>query len=321
MPASTSNITGRLKKEALRLGFDACGVSRAESLDVEAERLRTWLNSGMHGTMSWMENHLSKRIDPRILVPGAQSIVSVLQNYYQPVSLSDAPEKGRISRYALGDDYHDVMRERLHELIEWLRKEAPDVEGRVFVDSAPVMDKAWAARAGLGWLGKHSNLINSRIGSWFFIGELIVNTELTPDSPITDMCGTCTRCIEACPTDAITDPYVVDASRCISYLTIEHREDDIDDELSRQTGNWIFGCDICQDVCPWNKFQTPSAEPSYVPRDGILNTDLTDWAALTSEEFQRRFRKSPIKRAQQDGFSRNIRNAQRNAERASGQND
>lgn len=315
METETTDLTRRLKKEALRLGFDACGVSRAETLTPESERLRNWLDKGMNGTMRWMENHFLKRTDPRILVPGARSVVSVLQNYYNPIRLSDSPELGRISRYALGDDYHEVMKEKLRGLMSWLQGEVADVNGRVFVDSAPIMDKAWAARAGLGWQGKHTNLINPKIGSWFFIGEMIVDTDLDPDSPVSDMCGSCTRCIDACPTDAIIEPYVVDANRCISYLTIEHRADDIDDDLRTRSGNWIFGCDVCQDVCPWNKFQKPSSEEAYEPRDGILEIPLEDWANQTADEFRESFRKSPVKRTRWEGFSRNVRHALRNSKR------
>jgi len=316
-----TDLTSRLKNEALRLGFDACGISRAGPLNSESERLQDWLDKGLHGTMRWMENHFSKRTDPCDLVPGARSVVSVLQNYYQPVTLSDLPEIGKISRYALGDDYHEVMKEKLRELMEWLKNEVPGANGRVFVDSAPVMDKAWAARAGLGWQGKHSNLINSSIGSWFFIGEMIVDTDLEADSPVYDMCGSCTRCIDACPTDAIVEPYVVDARRCISYLTIEHRDDDIDEDLKSRTGNWIFGCDICQDVCPWNKFQKPSSEKAYEPREGLLEIHLEEWAGQSVDRFTESFRKSPVKRTKWEGFSRNVRNALRNSKRAADQSD
>jgi epoxyqueuosine reductase len=317
---TAADLTRRLKKEALRAGFDACGISRADVLDPESERLQNWLNEGLHGTMRWMENHYSKRVDPRELVPGARSVVSVLQNYYQPVPLPDSPEMGKISRYALGEDYHEVMKIKLRGLFEWLRHETTHLNGRIFVDSAPVMDKAWAARAGLGWQGKHTNLINPELGSWFFIGEMIVDTDLVPDSPVSDMCGTCTRCIEACPTDAIVQPYVVDATRCISYLTIEHRADDIDDDLRALSGNWIFGCDICQDVCPWNKFQKPSGESAYEPGDGLLEIHLETWTSQSAEQFRDTFRdtfrKSPVKRTKWEGFSRNIRNALLNSQRS-----
>lgn len=302
-----------LKDEALRLGFDACGISKAEPLDEEARRLEAWLNAGMHASMSWMERHFDKRIDPRQLVPGAKSVISVLHNYYQPVSHPDDPTIGKISRYAWGDDYHDVLKEKLFELYAWLETQVGPVSGRAFVDSAPVMDKAWARRSGLGWQGKHTNLINRQLGSFFFIGELIVDVELPRDGPTPDYCGKCTRCIDACPTDAIVQPYVVDANRCISYLTIEHRGNDISPELLPGMGNWIFGCDVCQDVCPWNKFKRPTSEERYLPRPGITDTGLSEWIELDIEAFRKRFRKSPVKRAKLEGFLRNVRIAAKNA--------
>jgi len=310
---SGSDLKRVLAKESRRLGFDAIGISRAEPLTEEAERLRAWLAAGKHGTMHWMEGHLKKRIDPRELVPGAKSIISVIQNYYKPATGSEDSTIGRISRYAWGDDYHDVMRDGLNQLLDWLDRTGGGVDGRVFIDSAPVMDKAWAARAGLGWIGKHSNLINRNMGSWFFIGELIVDIELEPDLPVVDMCGSCTRCIEACPTDALEEPYSVDANLCISYLTIEHREDDIPDELQKSVGNWIFGCDICQDVCPWNKFSRPSEELRYEPRPGTLDFPLETWLALDEQTFHERFRKSSVKRAKWKGFKRNVRMAHGNS--------
>lgn len=306
-------LAGALKEEAARLGFDACGISRAERLDEEARRLESWLNAGKHATMSWMEGHFEKRVDPRELVPGAKSVISVLHNYYQPVSHPGESTIGKVSRYAWGDDYHDVLKEKLFELYAWLEAQVGSISGRAFVDSAPVMDKAWARRSGLGWQGKHSNLINRQLGSFFFIGELIVDVPLPPDGPIPDYCGKCTRCIDACPTDAIYQPYVVDANRCISYLTIEHRGDDIPPTLYPGMGNWIFGCDICQDVCPWNKFKHPTEEARFMPHPGITDTELTDWIELDIEEFRRRFKKSPVKRARLEGFLRNARIAAKNA--------
>ncbi len=262
--------------------------------------------------MQWMANNFEKRIDPARLVEGARSVVSVIHNYYQNVELPDDPATGRISRYALNDDYHDVVKDRLRELYAWLGDRLPDLEGRAFVDSAPVMDKVWAQRSGLGWIGKHTNLINRDLGSFFFIGELIVTAELADDGPIPDYCGNCTRCIEACPTDAIYRPYAVDASRCISYLTIEHRSDDIPRELARRHGNWIFGCDICQDVCPWNKFARQTTDPHYHAREGFVGTYLTEWMELDLDGFRKTFRDSPVKRARYDGFRRNVRIASEN---------
>ena len=232
-----------------------------------------------------------KRVDPRKLVDGAKSVISVLQNYYVPHHHPDDTSVGKISRYAWGDDYHDVLKERLYMLFDWIQSNIGEVGGRAFVDSAPVLDKAWAQRSGLGWLGKHTNLINQQIGSYFFIGELIVDLSLETDGPVRDHCGTCTRCIDACPTDAIYQPYAVDANRCISYLTIEHRKDDIPITLQAQLENWVFGCDICQDVCPWNKFKKTSQETRYQPREGMVDTRLDEWIELDLEAFRKRFRK------------------------------
>ena len=296
-----------IKDEARRLGFDACGISKAEVLDEEALRLESWLKAGYNGTMGWMERNFDKRIDPRKLVEGSKSVVSVLHNYYTPHTHSSDPSIGKISRYAWGDDYHDVLKERLFLLFNWIHDHIGEVHGRAFVDSAPVMDKAWAQRSGLGWIGKHTNLINRSIGSFFFIGELIIDLELEPDGPIPDHCGSCTRCIDACPTDAIYQPYAVDANRCISYLTIEHREDDIPVNLQAHLENWIFGCDICQEVCPWNKFKKTAPEPRYHPREGMVDTQLDEWIELDLESFRKRFRKNPVKRTKYEGFMRNVR--------------
>ncbi len=306
-------LTRALKAEAARLGFDACGISKAERLDDEARRLEAWLQRGYQASMAWMERHFDKRVDPTRLVEGAQSVVSVLCNYYQPVE--PAEQAGRISRYAWGDDYHEVLKEKLFALYNWLDERLGGIHGRAFVDSAPVLDKAWARRGGLGWIGKHSNLINRRLGSYFFIGELIVDVPLTPDGPIPDYCGSCTRCLDACPTGAITEPYVVDANRCISYWTIEYRGDTIPDDPGRDFGAWIFGCDVCQDVCPWNKFKQATREPRFLPRPGVTDTDLRTWAELNLEEWRARFRRTPVKRAKYEGFLRNVRRALDNLER------
>lgn len=301
-----------LKAEAARLGFDACGISKAERLDEEARRLEAWLLEGRHGTMGWMERNFEKRVDPRQLVEGARSVISVLHNYYQPTEHAEGADIGKISRYAWGEDYHHVMKDKLYLLYHWLDERVGGISGRVFVDSAPVLDKAWARRSGLGWQGKHSNLLNRDLGSFFFIGELIVDVPLPADGPIPDYCGSCTRCIDACPTDAIYQPYAVDANRCISYLTIEHRGDELPTEMHEGIGNWIFGCDICQDVCPWNKFKQPTREPRYTPRPGVTNTELREWVELDLEAFRARFRKSPVKRAKLEGFLRNVRVALEN---------
>lgn len=316
--AARARLTRDLKAEAHRLGFDGCGVSRAERLDDEARRLEAWLTEGRHGTMAWMGNHFEKRVDPTRLVEGARSVVSLLHSYYVPEEHAASPTAGKISRYAWGEDYHHVMKERLFALYNWLdeRVGGSGIEGRAFVDSAPVLDKAWAARSGLGWQGKHSNLISRRLGSYFFIGELIIDVPLTPDDgPAPDFCGSCTRCIDACPTDAIYEPYAVDANRCISYLTIEHRGaheagkrygDARWEEIAPGVGNWIFGCDICQEVCPWNKFKRPTNEPRYHPRPGVTDTELHEWIELDIAEFRRRFKGSPVKRTKLEGFLRNV---------------
>lgn len=299
-------LAQRIKAKAKALGFDACGISKAEALDEEAIRLEQWLHAGNQGTMAWMERNFEKRVDPRKLVDGAQSVVSVLHNYYQPTAHAEGKHIGKISRYAWGDDYHDVLKQKLFHLYNWLDEEIGGISGRAFVDSAPVMDKAWAQRSGLGWIGKHSNLINRNLGSFFFIGELIIDVPLSTDGPIPDYCGRCTRCIDACPTDAIYQPYVVDANRCISYLTIEHRTDDIPLSIQPGMGNWIFGCDICQDVCPWNKFKQPTQELRFLPRPGMTDTELREWVEIDLEAFRKQFRKNPVKRTKFEGFKRNV---------------
>ena len=249
MNVQRTRHTNIVKQKAAEAGFDFCGISTAAFLEEEAPRLEKWLNHHMHGQMSYMENHFDKRLDPRLLVPDAKSVVSLLYNYYPPKKILHQDEELKISKYAYGTDYHLVIKEKLKSLLQVLRQEIGNFNGRVFVDSAPVMDKAWAARSGAGWLGKHTNIINRKLGSFFFIAELIIDLELEPDAPTKDYCGTCTRCIDACPTDAIVEPYVVDGSKCISYLTIELK-DKIPEEFAGKMENWIFGCDICQDVCP-----------------------------------------------------------------------
>ena len=313
-------LTRALKAEAPRLGFDACGIARAERLDDEARRLEAWLHERRHGgtdgAMPWMENHFDKRVDPRELVPGARSVVSVLHSYYQPVERPEGAATGTISRYAWGDDYHEVLKEKLAALFDWLDRETGGAGGRAFVDSAPVLDKAWAQRAGLGWQGKNTNLLNRALGSFFFIGELIVDVPLAPDDPLgADYCGSCTRCLDACPTGALDAPYQIDATRCISYWTIEHRGEAFPEELARQFGTWLFGCDVCQDVCPWNKFKQPTTDARFLPREGVTDTPLAEWVELDLEAFRVRFRRSPVKRAKFEGFQRNVRQALENAKR------
>jgi len=293
-----------IKQEAQRLGFLSCGISKAGFLEEEAPRLEQWLNANMHGQMSYMSNHFDKRLDPRKLVDGAKSVITVLLNYYPSETQKD-PEAPKISKYAYGNDYHHVIKGKLRELVNFINENIGEVDGRAFVDSAPVMDKAWAAKAGLGWIGKNSNLINPKNGSFFFIGELILDIELEPDKPIRDHCGTCTACIDACPTEAIIKPYVVDGSKCISYFTIELK-DAIPTSMNGQFDNWAFGCDVCQDVCPWNRFSKPHSEPQFNPHPDMLAMTKKDWEELTEDVFKKVFQKSAVKRAKFGGLKRNI---------------
>ncbi|XWW44721.1 tRNA epoxyqueuosine(34) reductase QueG [Fibrella sp. USSR17] len=300
----------KIKAKALELGFDFCGIAKADFLAEEAPRLEAWLTRNMHGQMGYMANHFDKRLDPRLLVDDAKSVVSVLLNYYpgdEPENrLPDDDEHLRVSKYAYGTDYHFVLKDKLKDLLTFIHTEIGEVGGRAFVDSAPVMDKAWAAKSGLGWLGKHSNLLNRKMGSFFFIGELILDLELDPDGPTTDHCGTCTRCIDACPTDAIVAPYVVDGSRCISYYTIELKEA-IPQEVKGKFDNWVFGCDICQDVCPWNRFAKPHKTPDFKLSPELATIKKNDWEEITEELFRELFRRSPLKRTKRDGLVRNAR--------------
>lgn len=303
-----TEFTSRVREEARRLGFEGCGFARAGFMEDEARHLEDWLNKGKHGKMKWMENHFDKRVDPTKLVPGAKSVVSVLCSYHQPEMAQQHiadEEHPKISKYALGEDYHFVMKDKLYQLFEFTKALNGGLEGRVFVDSAPVMDKAWAVRSGLGWMGKNSNILNRKAGSWFFLGEMIVDAEFNYDAPTTDHCGSCTRCIDACPTEAITEPYSVDGSKCISYFTIELR-DEIPAEYQDKLGSWIFGCDICQDVCPWNRKATPGSEERLFAREPLLSRDMAYWEELDLMEFRRLFKKNPVKRTKFDGLKRNI---------------
>lgn len=298
--------TALVKSEAKRLGFDYCGISKAEFLAQEAPRLEEWLKRNMQGEMSWMANHFDLRLDPTKLVPGAKSVVSLLLNYF-PGKTQEDETAPKISKYAYGEDYHFVIKRKLKELLPALQEKIGEsIGGRVFVDSAPVMDKVWAQRGGLGWQGKHTNLINREMGSFFFIAELILDIELQPDAPVGDFCGTCTRCIDACPTDAIVSPYIVDGSKCISYFTIELK-DAIPESEKGKFSNWAFGCDICQDVCPWNRFAKPHREPAFGPNEKLLSMKKSEWAELTEEVFQEIFRKSAVKRTKFEGLKRNLR--------------
>ncbi|MEX0995448.1 MAG: tRNA epoxyqueuosine(34) reductase QueG [Flavobacteriaceae bacterium] len=295
--------TQLIKTEAKRLGFLSCGISKAGFLEEEAPRLEKWLNLNMHGEMQYMENHFDKRLDPTIMVPGAKSVISLLLNYYPKESQTDGTYK--ISKYAYGTDYHFVIKDKLKQLLHFIEAEIGEVDGRAFVDSAPVLDKAWAAKSGLGWIGKHSNLLTQQVGSFYFIAELILDLELEYDSPVTDHCGTCTACIDACPTNAIVEPYVVDGSKCISYFTIELKNE-LPNEVKGQFDDWMFGCDICQDVCPWNRFSKPHNEPLFNPKPELLSMTKKDWEEITREVFQKVFQKSAVKRTKFEGLQRNI---------------
>ncbi|SOD13156.1 epoxyqueuosine reductase [Pedobacter xixiisoli] len=300
-----SKYSQMIKQEALRLGFMSCGIAKADFLEEEAPRLENWLEANHHGEMAYMENYFDKRLDPRILVEGSKSIVSLTLNYFTEEKQIDinAP---KISKYAYGMDYHSVIKDKLQELMAFIREEIGEVDGRCFVDSAPVMDKAWAQKAGLGWRGKNSNLISKQAGSFFFLAELIIDLELEYDNPFpTDHCGSCTRCIDACPTDAIIAPYTVDGSRCISYLTIELKNE-IPAEFKGKMDNWMFGCDVCQDVCPWNRFSTVHQEENFTPKEDLLGLSKSDLIEMTDEVFKRVFKNSPVKRTKYNGLKRNI---------------
>lgn len=294
-----------IKAKAKALGFDFCGISKAEFLEEEAPRLEAWLNRNYHGKMAYMANYFDKRLDPRLLVEGAKSVITLILNYYPEKKLSQGDGALKLSKYAYGKDYHFVMKDKLKDLMETISEEIGEVNGRIFVDSAPVMDKAWAKKSGVGWMGKHTNLINREIGSFFFIGEIICDLELQPDGAIKDYCGTCTRCIDACPTGAITEPYVVDGSKCISYYTIELKEA-IPEEAKGKFENWIFGCDICQDVCPWNSFARPHTTPEFNFHPQLEGFTKNDWEEITEEIFQEIFRRSAVKRTKLEGLRRNI---------------
>ena len=300
---SNSKYTAFIKSEAKRLGFISCGISKAAFLEKEAPRLENWLNKNHQGQMAYMENNFDKRLNPKLLVDDAKSVISLLLNYYPAEIQNDASFK--ISKYAYGQDYHFVIKQKLNELLLSIQTEIGAISGRAFVDSAPVLDKAWAAKSGLGWVGKNSNLITQKVGSFYFIAELIVDLELEYDFATTDHCGTCTACIDACPTEAIVAPYVVDGSKCISYFTIELK-DNIPQEMKGKFNDWAFGCDICQDVCPWNKFSKPHSEPLFNPNQEILNFTKKDWQEITGETFNKVFKNSAVKRTKLDGFKRNI---------------
>ena len=295
--------TSVIKQEAKRLGFLSCGISKAGFLEDEAPRLENWLNKNMNGQMSYMENHFDKRLNPTLLVDDAKSVISLLLNYYPPEIQN--PDSYKISKYAYGQDYHFVIKEKLKELLHCIQTEIGDVSGRAFVDSAPVLDKAWAAKSGLGWIGKNGNLLTKQVGSFYFIAELIIDLELEYDFATTDHCGSCTACIDACPTEAIVSPYIVDGSKCISYFTIELKEN-IPLEMKGKFDDWVFGCDVCQDVCPWNKFSKPHSEPLFNPNPEILSFSKKDWEEITQDVFKQVFKDSAVKRTKLEGLRRNV---------------
>ncbi|MBK9799358.1 MAG: tRNA epoxyqueuosine(34) reductase QueG [Bacteroidetes bacterium] len=304
MSSPLSN-TQLIKTEAKRLGFDYCGISKAGFLEEEAPRLESWLKENRHGKMHYMENYFDKRLDPRLLVDDAKSVISLLLNYYPSDEQQDETAP-KISKYAYGNDYHEVIKSKLKALHEFIFEKIGEVGGRAFVDSAPVMDKAWAKKSGLGWIGKNANLINPKNGSFFFIAELIVDLELEYDGAIKDYCGTCTRCIDACPTEAITEPHKVDGSKCISYFTIELK-DAIPQTMKGKFQNWAFGCDVCQDVCPWNRFSTPHNEPLLAPNRALLDMRKNEWEEITLDVFQKVFKNSAVKRTKYEGLIRNLK--------------
>ncbi|MEQ8338269.1 MAG: tRNA epoxyqueuosine(34) reductase QueG [Cyclobacteriaceae bacterium] len=291
-----------VKQIASQLGFSYCGISEASFLEEEAPKLEEWLNRKYQGKMSYLENHFDKRLDPRKLVPGAKSVISLIYNYFPEKDL--ASDGYKIAKYAYGKDYHFVIKDKLKTFFEELKNQIGEIDGRVFVDSAPVHERAWAAKSGIGWIGKNSLLLNKEMGSFFFLAELILDLDLVPDGPVKDHCGTCTACMDACPTEAIPEPYAVDGSRCISYLTIELKEE-IPNEFRDKMEGWIFGCDICQDVCPWNRFSKPHQEPAFKP-GGWENFTRDEWSELTEEVFRKVFKKSAVKRTKFSGLKRNI---------------
>ena len=301
-------LSDRIKSIAAELGFARCGIVRSDRLDAEGERLEDWLSRGYHGSMGWMNRPDQDRADPRTVMPDVRSVVMLATNYFTPYAHTEDPEGGKISRYAWGDDYHDVLRERMRLLLGRIKGEWPEINGRVCVDTAPIMEKAWAVRAGLGWIGKHSNLITKEVGSWVFLSELLLNVELDYDRDIVeDHCGTCTACLDACPTSAIVEPYVVDSRRCISYATIELRDEQLPEEIAENLNGWLYGCDICQDVCPWNRFEKPSEEPRFEPRRGETTLSLDSIDRMEHEEYVERFRGSAMKRTKLAGLKRNAR--------------
>lgn len=308
------SYTHLIKKAAVDLGFEYCGIAKAEKLEEDARRLESWLSRGFNGSMDYMERYFDLRTDPRLLIPGAKSVVTLLLNYFPEVKQPEGVPK--ISKYAYGLDYHEVIKRKLNALLVIMREQIGEINGRGFVDSAPVLERTWARRSGLGWVGKNGNLINPRHGSFLFIATLIVDVELIYDPPfVKDYCGSCTRCIEACPTDAILDNKTIDGSRCISYFTIELKDMLIPDEMKGKFQDWMFGCDVCQDVCPWNRFSKPTDEEAFSPISEILNFSAMDWETMSEENFRKIFKHSPLKRAKFKGIQRNLKFIQSAAKR------
>lgn len=304
--ANAERVEDQIKAKARQLGFSLVGIAAAEPIPVESSRLQEWLARGYQATMVWMERRVERRNDPGQILPGAKSLVCLAMNYYTPFEHRSDSEHGKVSRYAWGEDYHRLIGRKLEELCAWMSKEFAGTTATWYVDTGPILEKAWAQRAGIGWQGKHSNLISQEYGSWLFLAEVITTLALEPDPPATDHCGTCSLCIEACPTGAIVEPYVVDSRKCLSYLTIEHRTE-IVGGITQQFDGWIYGCDICQDVCPWNqKFSQPTSEQAFLPRDDRAEPQLERWSQMSREEFGERFRESPIKRTKWEGLMRNI---------------
>lgn len=301
-----TSLTEKIKQKALEIGFHKIGFARAETLFDESERLRKWLDADFQGEMLWMTREPEKRTRPHLIFPEAKTVISVALNYYTPHEHEESAAKGKVSRYAWGDDYHDVLKEKLRQLLAFIKNLDETANGKICVDTAPVMDKVWAARAGLGWIGKHSNLITKEYGSWVFLGEILLNLELDYETEtVSDHCGSCTACLDACPTDAITAPYVVDSRRCLSYATIELRAPELPAEIEKNLNGWLYGCDICQDVCPWNRFEKPTEETRFEPREGNISADLDEILSLAPEEYAARFRRSAMKRTKLSGLRRN----------------
>ena len=301
------SFSDRIREKAAELGIHKIGFAPAAALVDEGQRFFEWLDRGHHGEMAWLAREPEKRTDPRLIFPEARSVISAAVNYYTPKEHEGKPSEGKISRYAWGDDYHDVVKEKLRALLDWIVTEQPDAAGKICVDTAPVMEKTWAQRAGLGWIGKHSNVITKEYGSWVFLGEILTNLELVYDEPATDHCGSCTACIDACPTDAITEPFVVDSNRCISYATIELRSHELPAEISSNLNGWLYGCDICQEVCPWNRFEQPTDEARFEPRRDETSLELGVIESFIPETYAERFRKSAMKRTKLAGLQRNAR--------------